>query len=177
MEKIIDFNNSWSLVCRVTSSCLCFRCSDYLARSTLGRAGKTRPCPACRRKSSENPALYTWQACVAYELLKMTSGKHGVQRQVLTGRNKLDWKCLRKSEHACFWYVLVQLLARSVQDVTSSRVTCDVMSDCKCKGHILTYVRCCMTNYVIGLKSDAKWDVSRRRKGQITAPWRRFDQV
>ncbi|XP_046345296.1 43 kDa receptor-associated protein of the synapse-like [Haliotis rufescens] len=35
------------------------RCSDYLARSTLGRAGKTRPCPACRRKSSENPALYT----------------------------------------------------------------------------------------------------------------------
>ncbi|XP_059144980.1 43 kDa receptor-associated protein of the synapse-like [Physella acuta] len=32
------------------------RCAVHLARSTLGRSGKRRPCPACRRNASLNPA-------------------------------------------------------------------------------------------------------------------------
>lgn len=31
------------------------RCVMHLARSTLGRSGKPRPCPACRRRASLNP--------------------------------------------------------------------------------------------------------------------------
>ncbi|KAL8599212.1 hypothetical protein ACOMHN_007928 [Nucella lapillus] len=31
------------------------RCVQHLARSTLGRSGKPRPCPACRRHASLNP--------------------------------------------------------------------------------------------------------------------------
>ncbi|GFO28239.1 43 kda receptor-associated protein of the synapse [Plakobranchus ocellatus] len=34
------------------------RCAPHLARSTLGRAGRRRPCPACRSNSSRNPALH-----------------------------------------------------------------------------------------------------------------------
>ncbi|RUS90838.1 hypothetical protein EGW08_001345 [Elysia chlorotica] len=33
------------------------RCAPHLARSTLGRAGRRRPCPACRSNSSRNPVL------------------------------------------------------------------------------------------------------------------------
>ncbi|KAK7108231.1 43 kDa receptor-associated protein of the synapse-like [Littorina saxatilis] len=31
------------------------RCVQHLARSTLGRSGRPRPCPACRRHASQNP--------------------------------------------------------------------------------------------------------------------------
>lgn len=33
------------------------RCAPHLARSTIGRAGRRRPCPACRSNSSRNPVL------------------------------------------------------------------------------------------------------------------------
>lgn len=33
------------------------RCVQHLARSTLGRSGKPRPCPTCRRHASINPLL------------------------------------------------------------------------------------------------------------------------
>lgn len=33
------------------------RCVQHLARSTLGRSGKPRPCPTCRRHASMNPLL------------------------------------------------------------------------------------------------------------------------
>ncbi|KAI8752748.1 43 kDa receptor-associated protein of the synapse, partial [Biomphalaria glabrata] len=32
------------------------RCAVHLARSTMGRSGKRRPCPACRKNASLNPA-------------------------------------------------------------------------------------------------------------------------
>ncbi|CAL1542957.1 unnamed protein product [Lymnaea stagnalis] len=35
------------------------RCAVHLARSTLGRSGKRRPCPACRRNASLNPVQLT----------------------------------------------------------------------------------------------------------------------